>query len=61
MKRGKEEQDEVWSRLGDMACFALSGFGFFETSSGTGTTTDGKRHLSYAMARQIRTDTGTMG
>ena len=33
MKRGKEEEKEdVWNRLREMACFALSGFGFFETS-----------------------------
>ena len=37
LKRDKEEEkEEAWNRLGEMACFALSGFGFFETSLGTG-------------------------
>ena len=37
MSRGKqEEEEEVWSRRNEMSCFALSGFGFFETSLGTG-------------------------
>ena len=54
MKKEKDdEKEDVWNRLTEMTTFALTGFGFFKTSLGTGTY---KRERKASSLRQGITD-----
>ena len=55
-----DEKEDTWNKLTELALFALSGFGFFETKLGTGTYNRERKRAFCDKDRLIKTGCGRM-